>query len=217
MIKSYGGCPENIGIINLEISEMMAYLYLPIKFPFDDFSIEPRLSFLIPIIQRIKQREKSIEDMYVYATVKNLFCTKDNPGNRPGWHSDGFLSDDINYIWSDKYPTIFCIQDFNITNNHLVSMEEFKKQAMKENEYSFPEKSLLRLTEEHIHRTPCIETPGMRAFIKISISKERYNLEGNSHNYNLGYKWKMYKRDELRNHPVYMERDFINEDFGVRE
>lgn len=35
--------------------------------------------------------------------------------NRMGYHSDGFLTDDINYIWCDNNPTIFNISAFNLT------------------------------------------------------------------------------------------------------
>ena len=41
-------------------------------------------------------------DSYMYLTVKRQYQSKSKLFNRPGYHSDGFLTDDINYIWSDK-------------------------------------------------------------------------------------------------------------------
>ena len=205
--KKYGKAPENLGVFNIHSDEMMAYMYAPVKFPGSDIRLEPRMNFIEPLLNAAKKDIKPRH--YVYVTIKNLFCTKDNPGNRPGWHSDGFLTDDVNYIWTDKYPTVFCEQDFDIVEDHVVSMDQFRAQVNVSNEKVYPEKSLLRLTDEVIHRSPDISVSSMRCFVKISISDERYNLVGNSHNYLFDYWWKLYERNTVRNHPIYKERDFV--------
>jgi hypothetical protein len=41
----------------------------------------------------------------------------------------------------------------------------------------------------------------MRAFLKVSISKDKYDLIGNSHNYLLDYDWQMKERKQERNIP----------------
>jgi len=41
----------------------------------------------------------------------------------------------------------------------------------------------------------------MRTFVKISFSKDKYDLIGNSHNYEMDYKWDMKERKEERNIP----------------
>jgi len=211
-MSRYGKPPE-VMVRKIHMSpgmEMMAYLYLPIKLPYGSIKLEPRLNFIRNIIYEVNNREDT-SSRYIYTTVKNLFVTPDNPGNRPGWHSDGFLTDDINYIWCDRDPTIFCEQKFNIQNDHKVSMEQFIEQAKKENERTYVEGTLLRLDQFNIHRSPDITVPGMRMFIKISVSKHRYNLAGNSHNHLLDYNWRMYGRDSLRNHPIHEERDYYDE------
>ena len=118
-----------------------------------------------------------------------------------GWHSDGFLTDDINYVWCDKYPTIFNKTDFDLPLDDLLSMEEMDKQAMPFNDVQYNDNQLLRLTQFNIHKVAPITKGGMRAFLKVSISKDKYDLIGNSHNYLLDYDWQMKERKQERNIP----------------
>jgi len=210
--RYYGEMPKTYGVVDVQSDEMMAYLYLPVKMPnSESFILEDRLKFVLPILNIIKHAD-DLTGKYVYLTVKNIFCTKDNPGNRPGCHSDGFLTDDINYIWYDKEPTVFYHQPFKVGDDHIVSMEQFERQANENCALTYEDKSLLRLDQYVVHRPPAIKVPGMRLFIKVSISDEKYNLIGNTHNYLIDYDWKMYSRNQLRNHPIYKERDYYKED-----
>ncbi len=77
-------------------------------------------------------------------------------------------------------------------------------QARSENIRTYPVNTLLRLDQYVIHRVAPNAAPGYRAFVKISVSKARYNLKGNAHNYLLNYEWEMHSRDATRNHPVVM-------------
>ncbi|MBZ5864318.1 hypothetical protein LAG72_24625, partial [Escherichia coli] len=63
------------------------------------------------------------QDSFVYLSVKILHVTPDAPGNRPGWHSDGFLTNDLNYIWADRNPTEFFINDdlYPVPEDHFLS------------------------------------------------------------------------------------------------
>jgi hypothetical protein len=82
-----------------------------------------------------------------------------------------------------------------------LSLAEMEAQALKENEVKYPINSLLRLDQYNIHKVSEVENPMMRTFVKISFSKDQYNLEGNSHNYNMDYEWDMKQRQESRNIP----------------
>lgn len=150
-------------------------------------------------------------DSYVYLTAKVLWVTADNPGNRPGWHSDGFMTDDLNYIWSDSNGTVFWSPDKtrSFSQDHAKSLREMEEAAEAfPNPYVvYADKHLLRLDERVIHRTPDITTPGIRSFVKVSVSKHKYNLIGNSINHELPINWKMYSRAEVRNHPTM--QDFV--------
>jgi hypothetical protein len=112
------------------------------------------------------------------------------------------MTDDINYIWSDCCPTIFNYSDFSLTQDHILSLEEMKSQALPSNNWLYKDNELLRLNQFNIHKVSQAKEPGIRCFLKVSFSKEKYNLLGNSHNYLLDYDWDMKLRKLERNHPT---------------
>lgn len=208
----------------------MQYLYLPIKLPeFFDIELEPRLKFLEHLIAAAIDQEcfmKSVywmSDKYVYLTVKQTVVPQGLDQNRPGWHSDGFLTDDVQYIWFDKFPTEFMIGKYDVTMDDTKSMVEFEKfgdrisreliDSSQKVFFSFydhdvpryfhqPEPfHLYRIDQNHIHRTVPAPQTEVRLFVKLTISKHRYAQEGNSHNYGLNYDWQMYPRKKDRNQP----------------
>lgn len=204
----YGDLPVNLGAFDVEFDEMMFYQYLPIKLINEtNIVIEKRLHFLEKFIGKISCDYIGVYGLdnyvnsYMYLTIKHLYQQPNCPFNRAGWHSDGFMTNDINYIWSDCLPTIFNNSEFNLTQNDLLSLEEMELQAEPENNIIYNNKSILRLNQYNIHKVNEIEKPIKRKFIKISISKDKYDLKGNSINYELNYDWKYRNRLERRNIP----------------
>jgi len=201
--KNYGAIPQFHGEIPLPVNEMMFYMYLPIKLkgsPFSEAFIPQRLKVFLPLIRRVHSREKDLWDRsFVYLTAKHVFVTPDNMANRPGWHCDGFMTEDVNYVWSDCAPTQYCVQKFNLTQDDTLSLKEMEEQVKTKNIITYPDNSLVRIDEQHVHRVTDVPYTGMRTFVKISISDKKYNLLGNTKNYLMDYDWKMYSRDELRN------------------
>jgi hypothetical protein len=199
---NYGTAPQIIGSFDLYCTEMMFVQYMPIRLPDTLNMIPPQLQWVEPVINTIMGIE-NLDNKYIYVTAKQLYVEPGCMGNRMGWHSDGFGTDDINYIWCDRYPTEFCIQPFKLSTDCDLSQNEMRNQAKKENIVTYPAKTLLRLTQENIHRIPyiLIDESGLRTFLKISISTEKYNLIGNARNYFLQYRWEMKPRDAKRNHP----------------
>lgn len=204
----YGELPKELGIFDVEAKEMMFYQYLPIKMPNETQPIyEQRLKCFDALVGAIccdyigEFGLDNYVNSYVYLTAKHLYQMPNCSFNRTGWHSDGFLTDDINYIWCDKYPTIFNKTDFDLPLDDLLSMEEMEKQAMPFNDVIYKENQLLRLNQFNIHKVAAITKGGMRTFLKVSISKDKYDLIGNSHNYLLNYDWEMKQRKEARNIP----------------
>jgi len=204
----YGELPTQLGIFEVECKEMMFYQYLPIKMPNQTQPIyEPRLKCFDKLIGSIccdfigEFGLDNYVNSYVYLTAKFLYQTPNCSFNRTGWHSDGFLTDDINYVWCDKCPTIFNKTDFDLPLDDLLSMEEMEKQSMPFNDVVYKENQLIRLNQFNIHKVAPITKGGMRAFLKVSISKDKYDLIGNSHNYLLDYDWQMKERKQERNIP----------------
>mgnify|MGYP001578780170 CR=1 FL=1 len=202
----YGLDPKVIGEIKLHVVEMMFYQYLPIKFPgMENPKFEDRLKCFNQLLGKVccdyigDFGLDAYVNSYIYLTAKRLWQDK-VPFNRSGYHSDSFGSNDQNYIWYDCQPTIFNSSQFDLCKDDEISLKQMEEQAKPENEYFYPSYTILRLDEYCIHKVgKMIE--GMRTFVKISFSKDKYDLEGNSHNYLIDYDWVMRPRKVSRNTP----------------
>lgn len=206
--------PKVIGTFTFDNTEteVMNYLYFPIfmagKSSKSFVSLEPRLEKYRKMIQFAIDKEE-YPFKYIYLSAKTMYVGPGITGNRPGWHCDGFGTEDITYVWADQSPTLFSHGEFNdISTDHNESLKQFEEIAEKNEIYSFPVNSLIRLTPRVVHHTPKIWEPGLRSFVKISFSDLKYNLKGNTKNYMLDTSdWKLYDRKEIRNDPVYSNTD----------
>lgn len=204
----YGELPHKLGIFNINCKEMMFYQYLPIKMIGEVQPVyEQRLKIFDELVGAVccdfigEFGLDKYVDSYLYLTAKFLYQLPKTSFNRLGWHSDGFLTDDINYIWCDKFPTTFNNSKFNLTLDDCLSMKEMEEQALVENNVVYEENRLLRLNQYNIHKVSDVTEGCMRTFVKLSFSKDRYDLVGNSHNYELNYEWEMKDRKVERNIP----------------
>jgi hypothetical protein len=204
----YGELPKVLGEFKVECKEMMFYQYLPIKMPLDVNPVyEDRLKCFDKLVGAIccdyigEYGLDNYVNSYVYLTAKFMYQMPNCSFNRMGWHSDGFLTDDINYIWCDKYPTIFNKSNFILSPDDTLSIQEMEMQADPLNDVTYNENQLIRLNQFNIHKVAPVKVGGMRTFLKVSISKDKYDLIGNSHNYLLNYDWEMKQRKDQRNIP----------------
>ncbi len=194
--------PTILGQFEIDCSEMMFVQYMPIAMPSTDVRVPQNLLCFMPLIEAVISTIMQPND-YIYLTAKCMYIAEGCDPNRPGWHIDGFGTDDKNYVWSDTMPTEFCSgQDFNLSDDHIVSMIQMEQQARNENIKTYPVGSLLEMDSTIVHRVSPYQQPGMRTFCKISVSRQQYNLKGNSHNYLFDYKWNMIERTAERNHPI---------------
>lgn len=203
----YGNKPEDMGLVDLNPTEMMFWLYCPIKAPQTSYIIPPNLRSYYSLLNKIKE---DVSNKYVYLTAKTLYVENTYSGNRPGWHSDGFGTDDVNYIWYDNNPTEFTDGKlkYNLPEDCKDAMNQMEINANNSNIVTYPNKHLLRLDQSVIHRAPNYVKAGIRTFVKISISNDKYNLIGNSINHKLPIKMNMVKRNTDRNHPTC--KDFVS-------
>ena len=211
----YGDLPRNLGLFDVQCEEMMFVQYMPIKLvdaaltTYDD-----RFLVFKEIIDEVCEDfinafgYEAWCKSYVYLTAKHMYQVPNASFNRHGYHSDGFLTNDINYIWSNKFPTVFNTTKFNLTLDDRISIGEMEEQAIKENEITYADKSLVRLNQYNIHKVGDNSTGGLRTFVKVSFSKDKYDLIGNAHNHLLGYDWEMKERSIERNIP----QTLINEE-----
>ena len=206
---NYGQLPKVIGHTEVNCPEMMFYQYLPIKLSGSaDVKVEKRLLYFDTIIGKILCDYIGTFglDMFfnnnIYLSCKRMWQDKNIQFNRAGFHSDSFMSEDINYLWSDSDPTIFNKSNFRLTQDDSFSLIQMTQQARKVNDVTYPNNSILRLNQYVIHKVnDQIDSGHMRTFVKVSFSKDRYDLIGNAHNYELDYNWEMKPRKVERNIP----------------
>ena len=196
--------------IDVTHEEMCFVQYLPIKLPEQGFAIPKNLSWTWPLVFRafndwVNTDSTSIsdaEDSYIYLTVKRLWVNGNNVGNRTGWHIDGFMTEDVNYIWFNGAGTVVMDGVADIDEDHEKSMLQMGALSDKLRRVHAENNMLIKLTNQDIHSPPFYVHSHLRTFVKVSISKHKYNLKGNAHNYLLDYKWDMKDREISRNHPT---------------
>jgi hypothetical protein len=204
-----GNAPKDLGFVDLNPTEMLFWLYTPISTPGMEkgYVLPPTLRQFEQIVRRARYSDPvAFRDGFVYLTAKTLFVSGEYIGNRPGWHCDGFGTDDLNFIWSDRAPTEFVEGGFRVSTDCDRSMEEMEQIGAQVAALRmitvYPDKHLLRLDRTVMHRSPVGFEPGMRTFVKVSVSKDRYDLIGNSINHSLVcFAEPLKPRREGRNHP----------------
>lgn len=221
-MSHYGVGPLNVGPFeDIDLKEMMYYLYLPVMMRDEtmyDVRLPDNVNCTWPLIKEVlaycSRTMRTYQ--YVYLSARKGWATPDNPLNRPGWHCDGFGTDDLNFVWWKGPGTRFWVGDVPaqfepISKDHLYSLQQFDGIArhMPTNIMSPPQKRLYAITPKCIHATPLIEQGCMRQYIKISCSNHRYNLADNSHNYLFKYDWPLHDRAEIRNDTDKAQRDYI--------
>lgn len=222
----YGQPPLDCGVFELDFTEYMHWMYLPIMIdevgsdPYSeplDVRLPPSLEFTTPLVEAAFSHELELGNRwrYAYLTARRGWATPGNPLNRPGFHADGHGTPDVNYVWTDRWPTDYVVGDVEavtgtITSDHIASLDQFEHAARAARFGSggleivhYPDSALLRLDAGVIHAAPEIPAPGgERSFLKVSFSNDRYDLLGNSHNHLFDYAWPMHSRQAVRNDPA---------------
>lgn len=194
--------PDKLGTFANDAPEVMYYLYYPVKVPGQSFveQLPANLQWVIPMLNAVRgNAPDEWLSRYVYITCKNMYVEPGSYGNRPGWHGDGFGTDDLNFVWCSASPTEFCVQDFHVSEDDAKSLVEFEEQAKPENIKLADVTGLYRIDASHIHRVAVNKTGGSRCFVKLSLSSKKFNLAGNSINPRISGKWQLHSRNEIRN------------------
>lgn len=175
------------------------------------YAIPDNLSSIVyKVLDGVYQLDHNIDDWkkYCYLTIKKMYVQPNTSGNRDGWHIDGFLSDQDNFIWSDcdATPTQVSVGGFNLTPNHEDSLEEMLVQASQGGHFTHNLESgiLYQMGQNIVHRPSRNNTHKavLRTFIKLTFSSELFNCVGNAWNYKLPHIKPTAKRAETRNHTV---------------
>lgn len=211
MKNRYGQLPQVVDYIEIASKEMLFYQDMLLKLPGEtECAIEKRLMQYHEIIASAINNFienfgiSAYRNHHVYISAKNLFQKKGSSFNRMGWHCDGFMSNDVTYIWSDKNPTVFNFSEFKLSQDHSLSMREMQEQADEKNNMCYDNFTLVRINQYNVHKVADVLEDGLRTFIKISFSLDKFDLKGNAINYDLDYKWDFKPRATERNTPQSM-------------
>lgn len=143
---------------------------------------------------------------YCYLTIKKMYVQPNSYGNREGFHIDGFLSDQDNFIWSDceATPTEVALGSFILSECHEKSLEEMSLQSFNMFKHTLSTNVLYDMNQSCVHRPTTNRTDKavLRTFIKITYSNELFNCYGNAWNYKLPHIKPSEQRSEIRNHTV---------------
>jgi hypothetical protein len=195
----YSREPDILGNFDIDCEEMMFVQDMPVAMPREDVRLPHNLECFRPLINAVMRSGADFYS-YIYLSAKRMFVSPDSNYNRSGWHIDGFGTEDKNYLWSDSNPTEFCVnQEFVLSDDHTQSMREMEAQAGVGNIKTYPNGSLIGVDNTIVHRVAKVIHPGLRTFAKVSVSKNKYNLLGNAHNYLFDYDWEMVERNLERN------------------
>lgn len=210
----YGDQPVRVREFNFDLPEVMYYLYLPVRMPGGgkDVRLPPNVECCRQMIEVSIERRPALGDSsIIYLSARKGWASPDNPLNRPGWHCDGFGTEDMNYVWWAGPGTRFTRQILTgISDDHVESLNQFDERIDPTRVWTPPQKTLYAITPRCVHSTPEVKPPGcMRQFVKISFSMERYNLENNSHNYLFDYEWPMHSREVIRNDTSKAQLDYV--------
>lgn len=202
----YSKEPDIVDTFSIPCTEMMFVQDMPIRMPGSSgFLIPDHLEGFYRLALACWRDSGYRDDVYFYLTAKRLFTGPTCQWNRPGWHIDGYGTDDINYLWSDSYPTEFCVnQEFLLSEDHLLSMQQMTEQALPTHIKTYPVNSVLKVDNTIVHRVAEPKEEGFRTFAKISVSKNKYNRVGNAHNHLFDYDWDMVERSVQRNDPAHL-------------
>ena len=202
MNNRYGGLPEDLGPHSVKgYMEDTYVLYLPVKMNNSSIQVPDNLKMYEHLVySAINNINRRFE--YIYLSVENRYIPADTCQKRPGWHVDGYLTNDETYIYTKSSDTTEYINQSNIELGPIDDLEALHQfNTYKGGEIVHINSGHLYNLKRCIHRSPTITKGHKRLFVKISFSNDRYNLYGNSKNYLFDYDWKYVERDNERNTP----------------
>jgi len=137
-----------------------------------------------------------------YLSLKHTMVPKGQPQTRPGWHTDGYGTDDLAFLWCDAVPTLFLKQAMRVSENDeraLSRMNEFAD--VTKSEHGLPGR-VYGMDDTVIHAPSSSYHLQPRRFMKLSVSRYAYDLKGNARNRLLPTEWQPTReRGVNRNQP----------------
>lgn len=212
----YSGHPLAIANLKLDAEEFQHVVYMPVK-ALDGghhARLPDNLEWTRPAVDAVLRHlwgprcPDLFESWYVYLSIKRSWVDAGTAGNREGWHIDGYGSNgDKNFIWCDAVPAEYLKGTFNLPADHADCLERLEYLGDKRGSFFINDGTLepfqLYDLGSTVHRCAIAKVSGMRTFLKVSVSRDKYDLKGNARNPLLpSTHWPLKDRQGTRNHPT---------------
>lgn len=199
--------PLDLGAFLNQAEEFQHVVYMPIK-PreyayFRRLDLPEHLDWAFPLLQAVSAHIGP-QPRFMYLTVRHHWVEAGTAGNREGWHIDGYGSPgDRNFIWCSSVPTEYVEGNLWLPQDHAECLRTLEGINKAEHCVSTLKPYHLYELGDVVHRCGIAKESGMRTFVKISVSSEKYDLLGNARNPLLpSTHWPLKPREGVRNHPT---------------
>lgn len=223
--RTIGKMPANLGSLDLPAWREFCFVQdMPILTPESGslwLRVPHHLQALVPMAMAVRNHlirsmgERWLKERYMYLTAKHTHVSYGQHQTREGWHTDGFGTDDLAFLWCDSTPTLVLDKPMIVSTNDREALEQMQAEGKREL-YAMAYDQVIRnnhirkldthrlymLDDQVIHTPAVAERSGFRRFAKISVSKYPYDLLGNATNDMLPTNWTPTRlRDVCRNNP----------------
>lgn len=195
----YSCPPVDMGKVELEGTAETRVLRCPIKVRGSSKIYLPEeLKCCMPLVRHVVETELSRQSLpkylcyYAHISYENVKIQKGSSQRAPGWHVDGFQGVreprhqiEHSYIWSDKYPTEYCIQPFfmqHLDPSRHNAFDEMVKQANGANVYKGLAGHVYLIDPYVVHRSTILPKDCTRQFARITFSMTELRDAANTKN-----------------------------------
>lgn len=210
MIRLIGNDPIVLGELAMGGWDEFCFVQdMPVKLAGDTKLVLPEdLSFAGLFIGMIVDHLKAtthprwLKGRNFYLTAKHTYVDAGRVQTRPGWHTDGYGTDDLSFLWSDCVPTEFLKQALRVREDDGSMLRTLTLEADEGNRDHGKAGVVYGMDDTVIHRPGTSYHGEWRRFLKLSVSQYAYDLKGNARNPGLPTPWQPTReRGRERNNP----------------
>lgn len=197
MTRLIGNDPTDLGTLTIEGWDEFCFVQdMPVKLAGEPAVRVPHaLSFASTFVAMVhaylfeKYGDGWVNLRYLYLCAKHTIVDRGHTQTRPGWHTDGYGSDDLSFLWCDAVPTMFLKQAMRLPEDDELAMERMNALADTDNLERGLINRVYGMDDTVIHAPSQAHYVQPRRFLKLSVSRYPYNLAGNARNPLLPTPW----------------------------
>jgi hypothetical protein len=151
------------------------------EFQFDELQDESFQDMVKSSIQCMQKLNISMADRYCFATIRQGHVQRGETLSIPGWHIDGMQGDevskkmpaDIQFVWTNSFPTTFANQSFDIEGLNPSEHNVFDwlgSQVDPSRTFTIEPYYLYAMNPYHVHQATPADRDGYRQFVRISYT-----------------------------------------------